>query len=165
MLKPLILIMSFAFAGIAQASDALRTAFPEGREAGQATLRWLGFEVYDARVFTQNGVRATVGEPLALELTYKRKISRDVLVDTTMDEFGRSGPAPNVRGALMACFRNVQRGDRFLAVTRGTDTLDFWLNDDQTCTLTHPDVANRFMAIFLGENTRSARFTQALRGE
>ena len=76
--------------------NALRTAFPEGREAGQP-LRWLGFEVYDARVFTQNGVRTTVGEPLALELTYKRKISRDVLVDTTMDEFGRKACAECAR--------------------------------------------------------------------
>ena len=69
------------------------------------------------------------------------------------------------REALATCFDDVTEGDRYAAITRGPDRILFLRNGSAACTLDHPGIKTGFMAIFLGENTRSGRFTLQLKGE
>lgn len=135
------------------------------QKRGEATFRWLGIPIYEARLFTPSGADLNWQDDFALELTYLRKISRDTLVESTLTEMQRIGANAPALARLANCYRDVTSGDRFQAITRGADEIRFQFNGLDVCTLTHPDIKAGFMAVFLGENTRSARFTRNLRGE
>ncbi|MEY8120932.1 hypothetical protein AB9F26_22430, partial [Falsihalocynthiibacter sp. BN13B15] len=70
-----------------------------------------------------------------------------------------------LREQLGQCFDDVSKGDQYLAVSRGQDQIGFWRNGMRVCTLTHPQLKQQFMAIFIGQNTRSKAFTRKLKGE
>ncbi|NNE79872.1 MAG: hypothetical protein HKN18_06315 [Silicimonas sp.] len=137
---------------------------PGAEERGKATYRFLGLALYDARLFTPGGAEFSWSADFALELTYLRALSEYDLVEGTLREMKRNGGRPNLDAALYRCFDDVEKGDRFLAVTNGPDRVGFWLNGTQTCWLDGPGITRRFMEIFLGDNTRSRSFTRRLRG-
>ena len=112
-----------------------------------------------------NAVVEEISQDFALELTYLRNLTGHDLVESTMRELTRTGGTLPVRGKLEGCFRDVRKGDRFVAVSNGQDQIGFWYNGQRVCTLTHPQIKSRFMAIFLGDNTRSKSFTRQLKGE
>ncbi|KPA19888.1 hypothetical protein shim_38470 [Shimia sp. SK013] len=131
---------------------------------GTATFRYVGISLYEARLYTKGGAELNWSEDFALEVTYLRNLKERALVDSTMKEFTRAGGALPVRDRLEVCYQDVRKGDTYLAVSDGPDTLEFWLNDTPACTLRYPQIKTRFMAIFLGDNTRSKSFTAQLKG-
>ncbi|EEE36385.1 hypothetical protein RKLH11_218 [Rhodobacteraceae bacterium KLH11] len=131
---------------------------------GTATFRYLGFPLYDAQLFTQRGAPLSWNEDFGLELRYRRNVTKKALINSTLDEMERIGHAAPVRDQLEVCFHAISKGDRYLAISQGPDTVGFWLNGRKVCTMSYPGIKRSFMSIFLGENTRSAAFTQALRG-
>ncbi|MCT4559000.1 MAG: hypothetical protein N4A61_13195 [Pelagimonas sp.] len=146
-------------------ASAMDRVLPGAELRGVATFRYVGFPVYKARLFTPSGAALDWRKNFALELTYLRKLTEYDLVESTMRELERTGAALPIRDQLTVCFRDVRRGDRFLAVSKGPDQIVFWYNGNRVCTLSHPQIKTRFMAIFLGDNTRSKPFTQRLKGE
>ncbi|WP_095590133.1 hypothetical protein [Actibacterium ureilyticum] len=137
---------------------------PGAELRGSAVFRFLGVPLYEARLYTPGGQPFDWQQDFALELRYRKGLSQRDLVDSTLVEMDRLGAAPPVRDQLERCFQDVARGDRYLAVTRGADAVRFWRNGVPTCTLAHPRITRDFMAIFLGERTRSRAFTRKLQG-
>ncbi|MGB7316660.1 MAG: hypothetical protein WBC85_01705, partial [Planktotalea sp.] len=125
----------------------------------------LGVQLYDARLFTKGGAALNWSQDFALELTYKRKLSQNDLVEGTLREMKRLGKPLPARAQLQACYQGVNPGDRYLAVSRGADQLDFWRSGRKSCTLRQSDIKTGFMTIFLSEKSRSPRFTRALLGQ
>ncbi|MGB5835446.1 MAG: hypothetical protein WBC68_10325 [Albidovulum sp.] len=150
--------------GVAQAST-VASALPDAELRGAAVLRFLGFPVYEARLFTRSGTSLDWSTDFAIELTYLRNLSEQELVESTMRELDRTGGALPLRDQLERCYVDVRKGDRYLAVSEGQDRVGFWLNGKRVCTLGHPQIKTRFMSIFLGDNTRSPSFTRKLKGE
>ncbi|WP_424943644.1 hypothetical protein [Aliiroseovarius crassostreae] len=146
-------------------ANSLQTLLPNAEVRGAATFRFIGFPLYKARLFTKSGAPLDWNADFALELQYQRNLTQYDLVEGTMRELARLGPALPVRDQLNTCFKNVRKGDRYLAVSRGQNRVAFWLNGTPTCTLSHPKIKARFMGIFLGNNTRSKSFTRKLKGE
>ncbi|WP_068112069.1 hypothetical protein [Tropicimonas marinistellae] len=145
-------------------ATAIGSVLPGASERGAAVYRYLGFPLYEARLFTRGGAPLDWNQDFGLELRYMRNLTQYDLVEGTMRELTRTGGALPVRGQLEGCFVAVRKGDRYLAVTDGPNRVDFWLNGTRTCTLSHPQITYRFMSIFLGENSRSKSFTRKLRG-
>ena len=139
-------------------------ALPGAELRGQATFRFLGLPLYQARLYTPGGQPLDWQKELALELTYLRKIPEADLIESTLQEFSRTGAPLPVKDQLSRCFDDVGKGDRYLAVSNGPDEIMFWRNERQMCALTHPQIKQRFMTIFLGDNTRSQSFTRKLQG-
>lgn len=160
-LLPLAILLCPVFAHATPVSSVL----PDAELRGQATLRFLGLPLYQARLYTPGGSALDWQKDLALELTYLRRLSQTDLVTSTLRELDRTGAPVPVRDQLVECFEDVGKGDRYLAVSNGPDEILFWRNDRRMCTLSHPQIKQRFMAIFLGENTRSPAFTRKLRGQ
>lgn len=132
---------------------------------GTATFRYLGFPIYDAKLYTPKGASFSWSEDFGLQLTYRKSIKKNALVNSTLDEMKRVGhPAP-IGDQLDVCFKGVTKGDSYLAVSDGPDKVSFWLNGRKTCTMAYPGIKRSFMSVFLGENTRSASFTQMLQGK
>ncbi|MDU9005364.1 chalcone isomerase family protein [Sedimentitalea todarodis] len=138
---------------------------PGAELRGEAVLRLFGFPLYRARLYTETGAPLNWDQDFGLELTYMRDLSRQDLAESTMRELERIGGAIPIRDQLNRCYADVRRGDRIAAVSQGQNQIAFWLNGTRTCTLSHPQIKSRFMAIFLGDNTRSRSFTRKLKGE
>ena len=159
-----LLLCLLCFALPAQAS-AVKSALSGAELRGAATFRFAGFPLYQARLYTQRGAPLDWAADFGLELTYMRDLTEYDLVEGTLREIARTAGSQPPRGQLSRCFRDVRRGDTYLAVSAGPDQLRFWHNGEQVCTLRHPGIRTGFMAIFLGDNTRSKSFTRDLRGE
>ena len=147
------------------AASPLTSVLPGAELRGAATLRYLGFPLYNARLFTKGGAPLNWGADFGLELTYLRNLTQNDLVEGTMRELKRTGGPLAVRDKLNACLADVAKGDSYLAITQGPDQIGFWRNGARSCTLSHPRITARFMGVFLGDNTRSKSFTRRLRGE
>ncbi|MEP3332770.1 hypothetical protein [Sedimentitalea sp.] len=164
MLKGLCVCLMLLVPALGQAST-IANALPDAELRGEAVFRLFGFPLYKARLYTQTGAPLNWDQEFAIELTYMRDLSGKDLSENTMRELERLGGAIPIRARLDQCFADVRSGDRFVAVSQGPNRIGFWLNGAQTCTLHHPQIKTRFMAIFLGENTRSRTFTRNLKGE
>ncbi|SDJ06684.1 hypothetical protein [Aliiruegeria lutimaris] len=164
MRRRVLLLAALLAASVASVSSA-DAAFSGASERGSAVYRHLGFPVYEARLFTKGGAPLDWNRDFGLELRYLRNFTQYDLVESTMRELNRTGAPLPVRSQLETCFSDVRKGDRYLAVTDGPDRISFRLNGTRTCTLSHPQITNRFMGIFLGENSRSASFTRKLLGQ
>lgn len=164
MLKHTLGFVMLACATVAQASP-IQSALPDAELRGAATYRFVGLPLYEARLYTSGGAPLDWNRDFGLELKYLRNLSANDLVEGTLREFGRTGGALPVRIQLEQCFDDVRKGDSYLAVSEGQDGIGFWLNGKQTCQLSHPQIKTRFMALFLGDNTRSKTFTRKLKGE
>lgn len=148
----------------AAAASALPASLAEAKLRGEATFRFLGIPLYDARLYTKDGAALDWSDTFGVELTYRKNLTRYDLVESTMRELDRTGSPMAVRAQLETCFNSVKKGDQFLAVSNGPNEVGFWFNGQKSCALSHPDITQRFMGIFLGENTRSKAFTRKLKG-
>lgn len=63
------------------------------RMVGAGELRWLGFPIYDASLWTSSGRHAgfTAGDTVALSLWYRRSFTRDQLLDITETAWRKLG--------------------------------------------------------------------------
>lgn len=164
MLRLLGLCIVVLMPALGQAST-IPNVLPGAEPRGEAIFRLFGFPLYKARLFTETGAPLNWDRDFALDLTYMRELSRRDLTESTMRELERIGGAIPIRDQLNRCYANVRSGNRFAAVSQGQNKIAFWLNGTRTCTLSHPQIKSRFMAIFLGDNTRSRSFTRKLKGE
>ncbi|WP_170326267.1 hypothetical protein [Ruegeria arenilitoris] len=163
-LRPALLSLCLLVPGGLAASSGL-TELDDPQLRGTATFRYLGLPLYDAQLFTPGGAAFSWKQDFGLQLQYRRNVSQKALVNSTLDEMQRIGRAAPVRDQLQTCFKAVNKGDRYLAVSEGPNKVSFWLNGRKTCTMSYPGIKRSFMSVFLGENTRSAAFTQRLRGQ
>lgn len=159
-----LLLVLLASPTFVQASS-VTSVLPDAELRGKATFRFLGLSLYEARLFTRGGAPLDWNRDFGLELKYLRNLSENDLVEGTLREFDRTGASLPLRAQLERCFDAVRKGDTYLAVSQGQNKVGFWLNGKKTCTLAHPQIKTRFMAIFLGNNTRSKTFTRQLRDE
>src|SRR6476620_3426315 len=90
---------------------------------GQGTLRFLGFDVYRARLWVTPGFDASdyAARPLALELTYYRAFTAEAIAKRSIEEMRRAGSftaeqAARWQQALQAALPDVKPGDRLLGV-------------------------------------------------
>ena len=164
-MRKILLTLAILALPVLAAASPIKSALPDAQQRGAATFRFVGFPLYEARLFTQSGAPLDWSKDFGLELIYLRGLTQYDLVEGTMREMKRIGAALPVRAQFERCYKDVRKGDRYLAVSQGPNKFGFWLNGKQTCTLSHPKIKTRFMAIFLGDNSRSKSFTRKLKGE
>ncbi|GHA44386.1 hypothetical protein GCM10008927_06500 [Amylibacter ulvae] len=162
LITAILLVLALPHLAMANSVDAV---FAGAEKIGESTFRALGRPIYNARLYTQNGRAFDWNQDFALLINYQRNISQKDIVETTLREMKRMGSRPPIDNQLRNCFSAVGKGDQYLAVTDGPNQVSFWRNFKPVCTLINPQIKRRFMSIFLGENSRSAKFTKELRGE
>ena len=163
-MRKLALIVALLISAPTAQALPLASVLKDAELRGTAIFRYLGFPIYRARLFTSDGAPLDWQRDFGLELKYLRNVSQKDIVESTLREMKRSGKVLPVRDQLVRCFDDVGKGDRYLAVTDGPDRIGFWRNGKRVCTLSYPQITQRFMAIFLGDNTRSKSFTRKLKG-
>lgn len=144
-------------------------------EVGSGELRWFGMEVYEARLLSGDGrfdgdVRAG---SIALEIVYRRNISRANLVRTTGREWQRLGRELGLDSrervdqwlaAVGEIWPDVAPGDRIIAFVDATGRTEFHGNDGLLGIIEDPEFGPAFLGIWLHPRTRAADLRTALIG-
>jgi len=167
------LISAMSLALALYASEALadwREALPGANLIGEADFRWYGFEVYQARLWSTVS-KPSLDTPFALELDYRRRISKQDLVETSLEEMQRVNGTVLDAGRLQAwgaqmerAFVDVQPGTRITGVYRPGQGCRFYVNGRLSHEITDALFARRFFSIWLDPRTRHPELRQRLLG-
>lgn len=142
---------------------------------GSGEMRWLGMEIYEARLLNSAGRYdgGTITAPMALEITYRRNISRDRLVGTTEREWRRLGRELGLDGrpqvktwlsALGTIWPDVTPGDRIIALVEPGGPTRFYGNEGLLGVVADPEFGPAFLGIWLHPETRAAELRAGLLG-
>lgn len=150
-----------------------RAALDGGKPVGQATLRWFGLRIYDAKLWSATG-RYDPDAPFALEITYRKSIRAEQLVNTSLEEFRRIGaPAAQFerwRGYMLRAFPDVTDGDRLIGLFVPGVGARFYAAlagqpERLQARIDDPDFARWFFGIWLHPATREPALRQHLIGQ
>lgn len=171
------LLLAAALAVAPARADAMPAGpFEALVEVGSGELTWFGLSVYDARLLSGHpdfqGLDSA--EPMALELTYRRKISSQRLVESTAKEWRRLEGELALPGkerrqqwldAVAEIWPDVTPGDRIIArYEPGGPTL-FYGNDGLLGVVDDPEFGPAFLGIWLHPETRDTALRAALLGD
>ena len=145
-------------------------SLPGARIIGAGEFRWFGFDVYNARLWSAAKPLAS-DQPFALELIYQRRISRDDLVQASVDEIKRLA-GNNISAAQLAgwqmqmqqSFVDVQAGTRITGVYLPGQGARFFVGQQLQHEIDDPQFARAFFDIWLDPRTRSPELRQQLLG-
>lgn len=140
---------------------------PRAVALGDGELRWLGFRIYHATLWSeQRPFQPERG--FALQLRYYRSISRQRLVQTSLDEIARLNgasvdPATLAQWgkALSGAFTDVVPGDELVGVYAPGHGMRFYNQQGLLADIGDLRLAHAFFGIWLDERSRD----QDLRGK
>lgn len=139
------------------------------RLAGQGSLRFLGFEIYRARLWVQPGFDADnyAAHPLALELTYQRDFTAEAIAKRSIDEMRRVGSfsaeqATRWQQALQAALPNVKAGDRLLGIYQPGAGAVFKMAGRVVGEVSDAEFSRLFFGIWLSPQTSEPGLRQQL---
>jgi len=144
-------------------------------EIGSGELTWFGLQVYEARLLDADGQYDATGQQgaLALEITYRRNIPQERLLDTTEREWNRLERALNISGRSMVedwlgqlekIWPDVAPGDRIIALYEPEGATRFYGNEGLLGVIEDPRFGPAFLGIWLHPDTRADDLRTALIG-
>jgi hypothetical protein len=158
-------------AGAATANLPAGTAAfaPELRESGRGRLTWLGFHVYDARLWLA-GRTWDPAQSAALSLRYARDFSGERIAQTSIDEirrlgFGTATERERWLAQMQKLFPDVRAGDELAGLSVPERGVVFFHNGRALGEIAEPGFARAFFAIWLDPRTRAADLRAQLLGE
>ncbi|KAF0864257.1 hypothetical protein PLD_26975 [Pseudomonas sp. LD120] len=152
------------------ASAGWQEALPNARLLGSGEFTWFGFKVYSARLWSpEKSLRADT--PFALELTYRRTISREDLVQTSLEEIQRlsgAGVSPaqlkDWQAQMQRAFVDVEPGQRITGVFLPGRGVQFFVDQRLQHVVDDEAFARAFFAIWLDSRTRNPQLRAQLLG-
>jgi hypothetical protein len=140
---------------------------PSAQKIGEGQLRRWGFLVYDATLWSTTG-QFEPNQPFALSLTYARSISRDQIVDASLDQMRELGidvdQHPDWAQALRKVFVGVNEGDTLTGVHVPGEGAVFFAGDRLTGRIDE-DLSQAFFDIWLDPETTAPELRLALLGK
>lgn len=148
----------------AAACDLLQTC----RLIGQGQLRWWGFHVYDAALWSPTG-RWQERAPYALDIRYARRVTGTQLAETSVDELRRLGIGDDAAlarwgTAMKRLFPDVGPGSRLIGVHVPQRGALFYSATGYLGAIEEPEFARGFFAIWLDPRTQTPDLRAALLG-
>ncbi|ANY87037.1 MULTISPECIES: chalcone isomerase family protein [Pseudomonas] len=147
-----------------------RTAVPTAQRLGEGEFTWFGLRLYSARLWTVGPVQ-NWSQPFALELTYYRSLSRDTLVQASLQEMRRlSGASVTAQqidswtAIMEAAFVDVRPGTRITGLYLPGEGCRFYVDGRLSRKVADPAFARAFFAIWLDPRARDPQLRQRLLG-
>lgn len=143
---------------------------PGAHLLGGGDLRVFGFRVYTARLWsTDTPLNGDI--PFALELTYHRDITREELVEASIDEIKRTSPRPvseeqlvKWQAQMAQAFVDVQAGSKITGVYLPGREARFYVGEKLQHVVQDPQFAKAFFDIWLSPKTRNPELREQLLG-
>ena len=134
-----------------------------------ARMTFWGFEVYDARLWTQPGFDPAQlrRHHFALELQYLRRLDGAAIASRSLDEMRRVGRFTESQGEawlarMRELFPDVRNGDRITGVHKAGEGAEFWFNGQRRGLVADPQFAELFFGIWLHPNTSAPELRERL---
>lgn len=166
----LLAIAMLSTTALANTQGGWREQVPQAELVGSGDFSWFGFSVYNARLWSPVA-RVDFSQPFALELTYRRDISRETLVDTSLDEMRRINGEPldheqqsDWTRQMRQAFVDVTDGTRITGVFLPGEGCRFYVDGKLQHVIDDPVFARAFFSIWLDPQTRSPTLRAALLG-
>jgi hypothetical protein len=131
------------------------TPVPTFKLVGTAEMKWLWFEVYQATVLTPTGTCTPNQWPLSLNLLYKKNITAEQLIESTVDEWQRQSVDYRAQwvSKLGYIWPDVAPQDELILYVDEVGISHFFYNSQFIGTIQDPLFAPAFTAIWLSDNT------------
>lgn len=157
--RPLVLLGLWLATAVASASTLPDSVIEQGyplRKVGAGELRWLGFPIYDASLWTSTGRYGGFGpgETVALSLWYQRSFSRDELLritETAWKKLGQPGAAQRELwlAELRRQWTDVAPGHNVTTVVTPNGPTRFYDQRGRFAQVDDPAFGPAFLAIWL----------------
>jgi len=168
------MLLALCVAGPAVASSLPTSVLEQGyglRKVGSGELRWLGFPIYDASLWTSTGRYSGFGAEgtVALSLWYQRAFSREQLVSITETAWKKLGQ-PDARqrerwaGELRRAWNDVAPGRNVTTVVIRGGPTRFYDQQGRFAQVDDPDFGPAFLAIWLDPRSVVADLRRDLLG-
>jgi hypothetical protein len=149
----------------------LAHALPGAALIGEATLRWLGLQVYDIRLWAEGAqaLQRPEATRLALELQYARALDGGRIAERSLQEMQGIGTVAPSQGerwlqAMRTLFPDVGRGDRITGLQLPGEAARFWLNGQPRGEVRDAEFTRLFFGIWLSPRTSQPKLRAALLG-
>jgi hypothetical protein len=149
----------------------LQEALPAAQALGAARLRFLGMEIYQARLWAGAGFKATswAQSPFALELTYARSLSGRLIAERSLKEMRLQGPIHEAREqtwlqAMVRAFPDVKAGDRITGLHTPGVGARFWFNGQSRPAVNDLEFSRIFFGIWLSGASSEPQMRRDLLG-
>ena len=144
---------------------------PQAQALGTARLRFLGLDIYEARLWAPRSFVSTAyaQSPFALELTYLRSLSGRRIAERSLQEMRRQGSFGTAReavwlDAMLQTFADVQNGDRFTGLHTPGAGARFWLNGQARAPVRDAEFSRVFFGIWLADASSEPQLRASLLG-
>ncbi|MCH9692522.1 MAG: chalcone isomerase family protein [Gammaproteobacteria bacterium] len=129
-------------------------------------MRWLAFNLYNAKLLTPDGYYQKNKWPLALKLTYHKNIKKIDLIQATTDEWERMGVkySPEWVSKLYTSWPSVNKGDTLLVHIDEQGNSKFYYNNIYVGTINNEVFSKVFLAIWLSDKSRNQVLRRKLIG-
>ena len=163
-MKKLILLALFLATGAQALPDSVRQEAAAWRQWGSGEMTWFGISLYRATLWVA-GKEPGVS-PTALELYYRRDITRERLVQTSLDEMRRLGAEEaqldRWKADLQRVFPDVKDGESIVSVHYPGRGAAFFHRGQPSGNIDDADFARLFFAIWLDPESRNPTLRAAL---
>ncbi len=151
-------------------STNVKAGMPELKLLGGGLLRVLGFQVYNAYLWTPGGSAFDRTNPHALDLQYLRTFSARKLAERSIDEMRGQGIGddtvyPKWLTEMERVFVDVKEGDRITGVVTPARTSKFFFNGAFRGEVSDPAFTDAFFGIWLNEKSSQPRMRNQLLGK
>ena len=147
-----------------------RAALPSAQLLGSGDFTWWGFRLYSARLWT-DGQEQDWARPFALELLYHRALTRDSLVQASLQEMQRLGGGvtpqqlANWAQIMETAFTDVRPGMRIAGLYLPGFGCRFYVDGRLTAEVRDAAFARAFFAIWLDPRARDPQLRLRLLGQ
>ncbi len=165
---------AMASAPAATSANSIGGAHPQlpgSKLQGQATMRFWGMRVYQARLWTAGDFRAEriTEQPLVLELQYLLDLNGQAIAERSLKEIQRAASIESEQAqrwltTMQRIFPDVKSGERLTGVLKPGIGVVFWHNDRKIAEVPDADFARRFFGIWLAPTTSEPNMRLALLG-
>jgi hypothetical protein len=138
---------------------------------GTARMRFLGLDIYEARLWTSTDFKPEAYDQslFALELVYFRAMSGRLIAERSLKEMRRQGGLEPAReqawlAAMVQAFPDVQPGDRITGLHLPGVGARFWSNGQSRPSVRDTDFSRLFFGIWLSEATSEPLLRKGLLG-
>ena len=147
--------------------DILRKYFDEINLIGEANYSFLLWNIYDAQLYSS--AKSFNKDRFALLLRYNKKISKERLVNETIDDMKEQKTlSKNQIDSWTRIFSNIytntQIGSRFLAIKMAEDKSIFFYNEKKIYESSDKDFLYLFFNIWLRKDSKNPSFSKKLLG-
>jgi hypothetical protein len=156
---------------LAAAPAELQETLPGARALGVARMRFLGLDIYQARLWVDSSFKpqAWAESAFALELNYARALSGRLIAERSLKEMRRQASPDAAReavwlAAMVQAFPDVKAGDRVTGLHTPGQGARFWFNGQPRPGVRDAEFSRLFFGIWLSDASSEPQLRDSLLG-